>query len=573
MKKILFLAVFTAVLAVKAQNTLAIPPVIDDPNINLTLQNSTYQFFAGHNTATMGVNGAVLGPTLVMHKNTNVNIHVTNNLGQQTTLHWHGMHISAVNDGGPHTIIEPGTTWNPQFTVMNNASTMWYHPHLDTHTDEHVSKGIAGLIIIKDDQEASLDLPRTYGVDDIPLVVQTKDFDANYQIVNHSNNDDTIMVNATVDPVVDLPAQVVRLRLLNGSTQRVFRFGFDNNRSFYQIATDGGLRETPLQTTRLQLASGERSEILVDLSGLQGQTIYLKSYASEFGNGIYGATSPGMNASMSLNNYNPNSLNGSDFTVLTINVVAQTANPVTTIPATLTTITPYLEADSDASRSFDMAPEQGGLQQLNGNFIINGVSMDMNTINVTVPLNNTEIWTVNNNSAIAHPFHIHDIQFLILDINGNPPPATAQGWKDTYLVPAGGGSMRVITKFEDFADDAVPYMYHCHMLTHEDGGMMGQFVVVDPNASESDKDLNNGFVLFPNPSNQVYMTAKLLNTNDKIKAYAVINELGQIIQYHKIHPNEVNNMYSFPVFELASGKYMLRLFTDKQIYTKAFIKE
>ena len=473
MRKLLILSLFFAVLFVKAQNQLEIPPIIDDVNINLNLQNSTHQFFSGQATATMGANGSILGPTLVLHKNTNVNIQVTNNLGQPTTLHWHGMHISAQNDGGPHTVIDPGTTWNPQFTVMNNASTMWYHPHLDTYTDEHVSKGIAGMIIIKDDQEAALDLPRTYGVDDIPLVVQTKDFDANNQIVFHSNNDDTLMVNATIDPVVDLPAQVVRLRLLNGSTQRVFRFGFDNNRNFYQIATDGGLRETPLLINRLQLASGERSEILVDLSGLEGQTIYLKSYASEFPNGIYGGTSPGMNASMPLDNYNPNPLNGSDFTVLTINVGAQTANPVTSIPSTLTTITPYLEANADATRNFTLQSAQGGFQQLNGDFVINGVSLDMNTINVTVPLNNTEIWTISNNSAISHPFHIHDIQFLILDVDGNPPPATAQGWKDTFLIPSGGGSVRVITKFEDFADTTVPYMYHCHMLNHEDGGMMG----------------------------------------------------------------------------------------------------
>ncbi len=573
MRKIITIIMFFIALAIQAQNTLVIPPVIDDPNINLTLQNGTYQFFAGHDTATMGANGNVLGPTLIMHKNTNVNINVTNNLGQNTTLHWHGMHVSAVNDGGPHTIIQPNETWNPQFTVMNNAATMWYHPHLDTFTDEHVSKGIAGLIIIKDDEEAALTLPRTYGVDDIPLVVQTKDFDANYQIVNHSNNDDTLMVNATINPVVDLPAQVVRLRLLDGSSQRVFNFGFDNNRSFYQIATDGGLIEAPLQITRLQLAPGERSEILVDLSGLQGQTIYLKSYASEFGNGVYGGSSPGMNPNMPLDNYNPNALNGADFTVLTINVVAQTANPITTIPTSLTTITPYLEANADATRNFTMQSLLGGFQQLNGDFTINGVSMDMNTINVTVPLNNTEIWTISNNSAIAHPFHIHDIQYLILDINGNAPPATAQGWKDTFLVPAGGGLMRVITKFEDFADDTVPYMYHCHMLTHEDAGMMGQFVVVDPNASVEEVNLEDGFMLFPNPSNKVYMTAKLLQPNQKIKAYAIINNLGQIVRYEKIHANEVNTMYSFPVFELASGKYILRVFTDKNIFTKSFIKE
>lgn len=568
-----FLFSFFVLTQIKSQNQLLIPPTIEDTNINLELQNGTYQFFNGQNTATMGVNGDILGPTLIMQKNSNVNINVTNNLGQPTTLHWHGMHVSASNDGGPHTIIESGTTWNPQFTVLNDASTMWYHPHLDTYTDEHVSKGIAGMIIIKDDNEASLNLPRTYGVDDIPIVVQTKDFDANYQIIHHSNNDDILMVNATINPYIDLPAQVVRLRLLNGTSQRTMHFGFNENMNFYQIATDGGLRETPLQLDRLQLSSGERSEILIDLSDLEGQTIYLMSYASELSNGIYGATAPGINTSMPLDNYSPNPLNGTDFNVLQINVTAPTSNPITSIPTALTTINPYDEANADMTRSFSLAPEQGGFNQLNEDFTINGVSLDMNTINVTIPINNTEVWTITNNSAIAHPFHIHAIQFYILEINGATPPAYAQGLKDTFLVTAGGGSIKIITKFENFADDTVPYMYHCHMLTHEDNGMMGQFVVVDSNASTNESNLSNGFTLFPNPGNNTYMTAKLDDISDKITAYALINKLGQIVNYHKIHENEINNIYSFPVFELSSGIYTLKVYSEKKIYTKKFIKK
>ncbi len=212
-----------------AQNPLAIPETIEDTNIKLTLQNGTYQFLPGNITYTMGVNGNILGPTLILHNGDDLNINVTNNLGQPTTLHWHGMHVNASNDGGPHTIIQPEDTWNPQFTVMNKASTMWYHSHLDEFTDEHVSKGISGLIIIKDDEEAALNIPRTYGVDDIPMVIQTKQLDANNQIIIHTNHDDLLMVNATVNPVVNVPSQVVRLRLLNGTTQRVLKYGFSNN--------------------------------------------------------------------------------------------------------------------------------------------------------------------------------------------------------------------------------------------------------------------------------------------------------------------------------------------------------
>ncbi len=572
MKNLITLLIFISCLITVAQNQLLIPTTIESTNINLTLQNGTHQFFAGENTATMGANGNVLGPTLILNNGDDLNINVTNNLGEPTTIHWHGLHISAENDGGPHTIIQPNTTWNPQFTVDNKAATYWYHPHLIDKTDEHVSNGLAGLIIIRDAEEAALDLPRTYGVDDIPLVIQTKDFDAGFQIVHPTNNDDTVMVNATVDPMVDVPAQVVRLRLLNGSSQRTFNFGFSGNLTFYQIATDGGLKESPVALTRLRLSNGERSEILVDLTGMQGQTLQLMSYASELQNGINGATFPGASTSMVLDNYNPNPLNGTDFNILQLNVIAQTANPVTTIPNSLVTITPYLESDSDFTRNFSLSSVIGGLDALNGDFTINNVSMDMNVINVTIPLGNTEIWSIQNGTPSAHPFHIHDIQFNILDVDGNPPAAYLEGWKDTILLRP-GQVINVITKFDDFADETIPFMYHCHMLTHEDGGMMGQFVVVDEGAGVNDFDLENGFSLFPNPSNGVYMSAKLTDQNDRITAYAIINELGQIVNYHKIHENEMNNLYSFPVFELSTGSYMLRIFSENNIYTKRFIKK
>ncbi len=571
-KQLLTLLIFTLSIGIFAQNQLLIPSTIEDTNINLTLQNGTHQFFAGENTATMGANENVLGPTLIINNGDNLNINVTNNLGEPTTIHWHGLHISAENDGGPHTIIAPGTTWNPQFTVNNKAATYWYHPHLIDKTDEHVTKGLAGLIIIRDAEEAALNLPRTYGVDDIPLIIQTKDFDTSFQIVHPSNNDDIIMVNATVDPMKDVPAQVIRLRVLNASTQRTFELGFSNNLSFYQIATDGGLKENPLALTRLRLSNGERTEILVDLTGMQGQTLQLMSYASELSNGINGATYPGASTAMQLDDYNPNPLNGTDFNILQLNVVAQTANPVTTIPSSLVTVTPYLEADSDQTRSFSFSSVIGGLDALNGDFTINNVSMDMNVINVTIPLGNTEIWSIQNGTPSAHPFHIHGIQFYTLDVDGNSPPAYLEGWKDTILLRP-GQIINVITKFEDFADEAIPFMYHCHMLTHEDGGMMGQFVVVDEDAGVNDFNLENGFSLFPNPSNGVYISAKLTDQNDRITAYAIINELGQIISYHKIHKNEVNNLYSFPVFELSTGSYMLRIFSEDNIYTKRFIKQ
>jgi len=556
-----------------SQNPILKPGALYDNTLNLSLQNGAYQFFAGQNTTTMGVDGSILGPTLIMDKGDNMNITFNNNLGEDTTIHWHGMHVSAANDGGPHTIIPAGGTWNPQFEVMDKAGTYWYHPHLLEHTDEHVSKGLAGFIIVRDTEEAALNLPRTYGVDDIPLAVQTKSFDDSFQIKSNVNDDDVLMVNATINGQLDVPAQVVRLRILNGSSQRTFNFGLTGNMTFYLIGTDGGLVAAPVPLTRLPLSPGARAEILVDFTGMTiGQTIYLMSYASELANGNYGATEPGNTASKVLNGYNPNALNGADFNILQMDVIAQTASPVTTIPTSLANATPIPEINADETRDFTFSPLTSGSQQLNGDFAINGVTMDMNVVNVTVPLNNTEIWTFQNNSGIAHPFHMHDVQFYILDINGSQPPVYLQGRKDTFLVPA-GGSARIITKFEDFFDDTIPYMYHCHMLKHEDSlaGMMGQFVVVDNTAGVDDLELTNA-LLFPNPSKGSYMTIKLKNKAENIYAYSIVNQLGQIVSYHKIHYNELSNIYSFPIFELAQGQYFLKVFTEKQIITKKFTK-
>ncbi len=507
------------------QNPILIPPHISGTQFNLNLQTGTHQFISGVNTNTMGVNGSILGPTLIMEQGDLVDILVTNSLMDTTTIHWHGMHVSAENDGGPHTKIYPGATWNPSFTVLDRAGTYWYHPHLHEQTNKHVSKGIAGFIIVKDSEEALLSLPRDYGVDDFPLVIQTKDFDANNEIIHDSNSDDVAMVNATVNGSLNVPAQIVRLRLLNGSSQRVFNIGLQNDLSFVMIASDGGLLESSVSLTRLRLAPGERAEILVDLGSFEGQSVSLKSYASELPSGLYGATNPGMMSMMSLTGYNPNALNGSDFSLLTLNVTTPTSAPLTTIPTSLSSISMLDENLANETRSLVFTPEAMGPNQLNGHFLINGNSFDMNTINYTIPLNNIEIWSIRNQSAIAHPFHIHDVQFQILDRNGNAPPLEEQGYKDVVLIRP-METVRFITQFTTHANSTVPYMYHCHMLVHEDDGMMGQFVVVDPNSiSDVEPELTNNIEVFPNP---VINNKTSISLDEEIESIVLFDANGRV---------------------------------------------
>ncbi|MCW5907791.1 MAG: multicopper oxidase domain-containing protein [Chitinophagales bacterium] len=482
MLRLLLLLVNTVVVAtlLVAQNPLAIPDTLSGSSLNLALQTGTVNFKSGQATNTMGANGNLLGPTLILNRYQNVTINVTNQLSTPTTIHWHGLHVPARHDGGPHIVIPDGTTWSPSFQVLDWAGTYWYHPHLHMHTNEHVQKGIAGLIIVRDSLEAALTLPRTYGKDDFPLVVQTKAFDANNQIIVESALDSNLMVNGTMNPYLEVPAQVVRLRLLNGSSERYYNFGFTGNKTFYQIATDGGLLTAPVALTRLQLAPGERAEILVDLSTLNGQSLNLMSFGSQLPSAIYGAAQPGMGAGQTIPNYQQNPLNGNDFKVLQLNVTAPTANAVTAIPATLLSHNPWQANQANITRQLVFTPVNMGPTAIQGPFVINNAPFDMMTINYRIPLNNIEIWELRNQSPIGHPFHIHHVQFYVLDINGNPPPANMQGRKDVVHVPAGNSIVRFITRFETYADDSLPYMYHCHILTHEDGGMMGQYTIEPP---------------------------------------------------------------------------------------------
>ena len=548
----------------KGQNALFIPDSLMGKEINLTLQNGTHQFYSGQPTITMGANGNILGPTLVLNQGDFINFTVNNQLMNTTTIHWHGLHVAPENDGGPHTPILPNTTWSPSFTIMDKAATYWYHPHLHHFTNEHVSKGISGIIIVKDSIEAQLSLPRTYGIDDFPLVIQTKDFDVDNQIIVESNADDVVMVNATINPYLDVPSQVVRFRILNGSSQRTFNLGLSNNQDFYQIASDGGLLNSSFQTTRLLLAPGERAEILIDFVGMNGQTTYLKSYASELSNGIYGATYPGMGQGLSMTGYNPNPLNGSDFDIMQFVVVPQTSNPIITVPLNLATVTPIPSNTSNITRTLTFTPVTMGPDQLNGDFLINNASMDINIINYTIPFNNTEIWELINQSAISHPFHIHDVQFYILSRNGVAAPINEQGRKDVVLVKP-QETVRFIAKFEDFYNDTLPYMYHCHLLPHEDGGMMGQFIVENPvitGYSLSDND----FTIHPNPTDgAIHITSKKDFPIEKIELF---NALGQLLQ-----TNRLADIQDYKLFtnNFQSGVFIIKIYSGKNIITKNII--
>lgn len=548
-----------------AQNPLPVPPVLTGPVINLQVQNGTRTFYPGFTTNTMGMNGDYLGPTLKMTKGDWVTINVNNTLTDTTTIHWHGMHVPAQADGGPHIVIPPGTTWSPSFEVKDYASTHWYHPHLHMRTAEHVTNGIAGFVIVTDSAESALNLPRTYGVDDFPIALQTRAFDANKQFIVESALDSVFVINGVMNPYLDLPANVVRLRLLNGATERAFNVGFSNNQNFSMIGSDGGLLSAPVNMNRILLAPGERAEILVDLTSLQGQTIFLMNYGSGIPQGVYGAASPQAAGSNIIPNYTLNAINGSDKSMLQINITAPLPNGITSVPQSLVTVTPHSPAAAAKTRTFTFMPQvMGPTGSLLGPFVINMMPFDMMMINDTVILNDIEIWELTNQSRISHPFHIHDVHFFILDINGVPPPAHLAGRKDVVLVPPQMGTVRFIAHFTNYADSVFPYMYHCHMLTHEDDGMMGQFLVIDTIGTSgiANIQLENSFYVTPNP---VQNGVAYIQWKDQVNGrfdMDVVDLTGKIIQSKNLFVKSERRS-QIDLSGLNNGMYFLRIRNEK----------
>jgi len=556
----------------QAQNPLSIPPALTGTTFNLTVQSGSQMFFPGSSTPTYGINGVWMAPTIIVNKNDSITLNVINNLNVKTTMHWHGLHVAAMNDGGPHQLINPASTWSPSFKVRNQAGTFWYHPHGANQTEQQVGKGLAGLLIVKDNDEASLNLPRTYGIDDFPLILQSKAFDVLNQIAIATDMDTTLFVNGTLNPFLNPPAQVVRFRLLNASSLRSFNFGFSNNQTFYQIATDGGMLDSSIALTRLLLSPGERAEILVNFSGMQSQTVFLKSYASELPLGIYGADSVGAGAD-TIPEYADNFLNGTDFNLLQLNIVAPTTSPVTAVISSLIPYIPYATASAtnyrtivmDTIRLLPIDPPN----RAEGPFALNDETFDMDSINETVYLNTTEIWTLINKTLIAHPFHIHDVQFNITEKSGLPPSPSENGWKDVVLVMP-GDSVKFITKFTDFADPMTPYMYHCHLLHHEDDGMMGSFVVLDTNSVGFSENLFQSYVkVYPNPSVSGKINISLKNNLNNNLEVEVTSLLGQVFLKQKL--KTINDSAIVDISGLQTGTYIIKIKTDSLAYTTKLI--
>ncbi len=428
---------------------LPIPKLLEDVNPDervsdyyLNVQEGETSFIGDIMTPTLGYNGSYLGPVIRLTRGQEVNMHVKNALTEDTSVHWHGLEVEGTQDGGPHQVIPSGNLWEPSFTVNQPASTLWFHPHVIGTTATQVYYGLAGLILIDDEVSLSLNIPDEYGVNDIPLIIQDRSFAEDGSFIYFDNMMDGalgthIMVNGAVEPHLDVEQVKMRFRIVNGANARNFDLKLSDGKTFHQIASDGGFLEAPVESTAMLLSPGERGEIIIDFGGYsEGDTVELKS---------------------------------NDKLVMTFTVGGEKED-TTEIPEKLAVVEKYDEADASSIRTIEM----DGMGHM---VTLNGEKFDMHRIDDYVTLGETEIWEITSDNAMmmsstGHPFHIHGTQFQILTRDGREPPLNEQGWKDTVFVSL-GETVRIIVKFHYRG----VFMYHCHILEHEEAGMMGQLEV------------------------------------------------------------------------------------------------
>jgi FtsP/CotA-like multicopper oxidase with cupredoxin domain len=289
--------------SVRFNTRLPIPALIDAAKqggaVKLKVTSGRHAFLKGKPTRSYGYSGPVLGPVVRMRRGDEVEITVENTLDSDTTIHWHGLLVPGYVDGGPHQIIKSGGTWRPRLKIEQPASTAWFHPHLHHDSARQVYMGLTGLIIVDDGSDAGLGLPRTYGIDDLPIIIQDRSFDTDGsllydpdpdpQTIQYGSRGDTIIVNGVVRPVAQVPCSLVRLRIVNAANAQNFDLRFSDRREFRVIASDAGFLAAPVSVNQLRISPAERFEILVDFGNRE--PVMLET-GPDTVMGIFGAVSP-----------------------------------------------------------------------------------------------------------------------------------------------------------------------------------------------------------------------------------------------------------------------------------------
>jgi blue copper oxidase len=487
-----------------ARQSLPIPPELRANaagTIALDARPGSMRFVANKDTATYGINGPYLGPAVRVRRGEKVVVQVSNGVPENITMHWHGLIIPGAADGGPHRVIAPGNRWQTELSIDQPAATLWFHPHYYPSTAQEVIKGLAGLLIVDDDEIARLPLPSQWGIDDIPLIIQDRRFTPDGQFFDRMNIvavtngyiGDTALVNGAHYPEVRTARGWLRLRILNGSNARSYTLAASDDRSLHVIASDGGLLESPVELKQLLVHVGERFEVLVD--GRSGSAFDLVTLpiSQEI------MRLPPFDRPLALMTIRPDGRDGKGQLPSNLAVLPPLPDQLPPVSQELvmdmfkdmqgmmllkraglmaTAETGKINPEAVA-RVTDLIVSEPALSQsdqLSANGV-NGKPFSLDRIDFAAARNQPLRWRIAEGSdRMLHPVHIHGCQFRIISRDGKPPEAHRAGWKDTAPISAGGVT-EILLRFPHSASRDDPYMAHCHILEHEDSGMMAQFTV------------------------------------------------------------------------------------------------
>lgn len=407
--------------------------------VSLTAAPAAVEYVAGRSTVAWTYNGGVPGPLLRAKVGDRIVVHFVNELPEETTIHWHGMRVPAAMDGTTATQapVASGASFDYEFTALD-AGTFWYHPHV--RSDRQVEQGLYGPIVVEDPSEPLSDLPAdVVMLSDVlvdPVTFALDDaVDARTAMMGREGN--LVLVNG-MPANVRLPARAGdarRLRIVNAASARFFDL-MPHGGTMIRIGGDRGLLEQPEVVDHLLLTNGERADVLV-WTDTPGATATLVTMPYERAEGA-GATE----------------------LVTLMQFVADDREPVPAmeVPAPLVSAAESPTAMTERTIRLNEAMMPDGLR-----FLINDASFP--DVPVLEPaLGTSERWQIVNESSMDHPFHLHGFFFWV---------AERSEWKDSVDVPA--DTTLVVEPYFDARDGAAgSWMYHCHILGHAEGGMMGE---------------------------------------------------------------------------------------------------
>jgi FtsP/CotA-like multicopper oxidase with cupredoxin domain len=479
------------------------PAFVPDVELELTAQPTKHQIFPGMPTGTWSYrgkllkgragtledSGSYLGPTIRLRRGDKVRVGFHNELPETTIIHWHGLAVPALMDGHPRLVIPNGAHYLYEFEVLDRAGHYWYHPHPDERTGPQVYRGLAGQLFVHDDEESALQLPS--GDHEIPLVLQDRTFGGDKQLIYLAGRMDAmtgflgerILVNGTLGKELNLATSAYRLRFFNGSNSRIYKLAWSNGMPFLVIGTDGGLLERPLRKPYLVLAPAERADVILDLTGQSiGSSFELRSLRypapqmmTMMMGGRMGRGMGGMGRGVGLEQ-------GSEFSVLRVRV-ERNEKAGFRMPTRLSQ--PGFRRLQEAENADQ--PRVFSLSFMRMQWFLNDRTFQMEEVeeNETFKAGSVQVLEFRNVSTgmmqMAHPMHLHGGQFQVLR---RTPAAstdgmaaalnqgfTDEGWKDTVLVLP-GEKVHVLMRFPQFKG---LFLYHCHILEHEDMGMMRNY--------------------------------------------------------------------------------------------------